>query len=307
MLTFFRRRLDELATALFLLIVLVCTLLHPPVFATPGGLLLARAVLISSAVLMAVLVPAARWSQKARALLGLVLDFAPVVVAVVGYVALHLLNAYAITAALHIPFLDRDMLAADVALFGQTPYVLFARWGMDGVGFLRVMTACYALYPLTPMLMLGWFALNRDRANFLLVRRTLIVSFYLGYCSYILIPVSGPLSLLPPAPPGFIESTSIYAFLANNFRYVADCFPSLHTANPWLMVWVGRKGFPRWLLAGACLVCCGITLSTMALRLHYGIDVVAGLAWVFSVAPLARATLPRPVAAQLQASLRQAS
>ena len=103
------------------------------------------------------------------------------------------------------------------------------------------------------------------------------------------------------------ESTSIYAFLANNFRYVADCFPSLHTANPWLMVWVGRKGFPRWLLAGACLVCCGITLSTMALRLHYGIDVVAGLAWVFSVAPLARATLPRPVAAQLQASLRQAS
>jgi membrane-associated phospholipid phosphatase len=153
------------------------------------------------------------------------------------------------------------------------------------------MTACYAIYPLTPMLVLGWFAFRRDRENFLLVRRTLMVSFYLGYCCYILLPVSGPLSMLPPAAPGFIESTTIYAFLEANFRYVGDCFPSLHTANPWLMVWTGRRGFPRWLLLASCLVCCGITLSTMVLRLHYGVDVLAGLLWAFTIPALARLTL----------------
>ncbi|MDR3792489.1 MAG: phosphatase PAP2 family protein [Terracidiphilus sp.] len=292
MIDFLRRRLDEIVTVLFLLVVLVCTLWHTPVFATPGGLLLAQVVLGGSALLMAVLVPAARFSSRARASLGLVLDFAPVVVAVAGYVALRLLNAYAITAALHIPFFDRAAMAADVALFGKTPYLIFAAWGWNSPNFLRVMTACYALYPLTPILVLGWFALRGDRASFLLVRRTLIVSFYLGYTVYILVPVSGPQTLLASASQGFIESTSGYAFLAGNFRYIGDCFPSLHTANPWLMTWVCRKAFPRWLLAVACIVCCGITLSTMALGLHYGIDVLAGLAWVFLIAPLARLTLP---------------
>jgi membrane-associated phospholipid phosphatase len=290
MIDLLRRRLDELATVLFLLIVFVCTLWRTPTFATPGGLLLVRIVLWSSALLMAALVLAARFSPHARVALGLVLDFAPAIVAVVGYVALHLLNAYAITAALHIPFFDHAAMATDVALFGKTPYLIFAQWGWSTPGFLRVMTACYALYPLTPILVLGWFALRRDRASFFLVRRTLIVSFYLGYTVYILVPVSGPQTLV--ASQSFIESTSIYAFLASNFRYVGDCFPSLHTANPWLMTWVCRKAFPRWLLILACIVCCGITLSTMALGLHYGVDVLAGLAWVFLIAPLARHTLP---------------
>jgi len=37
---------------------------------------------------------------------------------------------------------------------------------------------------------------------------------------------------------------------------------------------------------------CGITLSTIALQVHYGIDVLAGLAWVFLMAKVAKATLP---------------
>jgi putative effector of murein hydrolase LrgA (UPF0299 family) len=293
MIPFLRRRLDEVVTIAFLLIAFLATLVHTPVFATPGGLLLARVVLIGSALLMVALIPAARFSRAARWLLGLVLDFAPAVVAVVGYVALHLLNAYAITAALHIPFFDHSMMRADQLLFGQTPYVLLARWGLDAPGFLRLMTAFYALYPVMPILVLGWFALRHDRKNFFLVRRTLIVSFYLGYCTYILIPVSGPLTLLPQSAPGFIEATSVYVFLASNFRYIGDCFPSLHTANPWLMLWTGRAGFPRWLLVLGCFTCSGITLSTIALRLHYGVDVLAGVAWVFLIPPLARLTLPR--------------
>jgi len=34
-------------------------------------------------------------------------------------------------------------------------------------------------------------------------------------------------------------------------------------------------------MASAVTAACGITLSTIALQVHYGIDVLAGLAWVF--------------------------
>jgi len=37
---------------------------------------------------------------------------------------------------------------------------------------------------------------------------------------------------------------------------------------------------------------CGITVSTVALQVHYGIDVLAGLGWVFLMAAVAKATLP---------------
>jgi len=49
---------------------------------------------------------------------------------------------------------------------------------------------------------------------------------------------------------------------------------------------------PGWLMASAVCAGCGITLSTVALEVHYGIDVIAGLAWVFLMVAVAKATLP---------------
>ncbi len=58
-------------------------------------------------------------------------------------------------------------------------------------------------------------------------------------------------------------------------------------------MWLSRGKLPGWLMAAAIVAACGITLSTVALQVHYGIDVLAGLAWVFLIVPLARVTLPR--------------
>ena len=223
----------------------------------------------------------------------LVLKFAPIVVAVVGYVSLRLLHASAIMAWLGIPSFDRCAMAADVAIFGKTPYLWFSSGPLGSILFRRIMSGFYALYPLTPILALAWFRFRRDALQFRLVQRALILSLYGGYCCYLFIPVAGPLSLARTGAPNFLESTFVYSFLANNFRYAYDCFPSLHTANPWLIVWLSRGKLPGWLMAGAIVAACGITLSTIALEVHYGIDDLAGLAWVFLICPLARATLPR--------------
>ena len=292
MFDFVRSYLDELLTGLFLLLVAVLTVVHPPLFATHGGLLLARVVLWSAAILVCLLLAASRFSPRARSVLHFVFEFGPIVVAVVGYAGLRLLGASVITARLGIPSFDHEMMAADVAIFGKTPYLWFMRWGLDSGLFARVMSGFYALYPFTPLLAVGWFLWRGDRKQFRLVRRALIISLYSGYVCYLLIPVSGPLSLAGATSPTFLESTRVYSFLESNFRYPYDCFPSLHTANPWLIVWLSRGKLPGWLMASAVSAGCGITLSTIALEVHYGIDVLAGLAWVFLIAAVAKATLP---------------
>jgi len=291
MFDFVRSYLDELLTGLFLLLVAVLTVIHTPHFATPGGLLLARIVLWSAAILVCVLLAASRFSSRARSALHFVFEFGPIVVAVVGYSGLRLLDASVISAWLGIPDFDHQMMAADVAIFGKTPYLWFSHWGLDSGLFARVMSGFYALYPFIPLLAVGWFLWTGDRKQFRLIRRALIVSLYSGYVCYLLIPVSGPLSLASTTS-NFLESTRVYSFLESNFRYVYDCFPSLHTANPWLIVWLSRGKVPGWLMASAVCAGCGITLSTVALEVHYGIDVIAGLAWVFLMAAVAKATLP---------------
>jgi len=217
-------------------------------------------------------------------------------VAVLGYVSLKLFDASVITTWLGIPSLDRWMMAADIALFGKTPYLWLTQWGLDSRLFLQIMSCFYGLYPFTPLIALAWFMYKGDIAQFRLLRRALLISLYCGYCCYILMPVSGPLSLSAPATPIFISSTLTYTFLMDNFRYANDCFPSLHTANPWLIVLLSWRKLPRWLLAIVITACIGITISTFALRFHYGIDDLAGLAWASLMAFIAPRTLPREAA-----------
>ncbi|HEV2485001.1 MAG TPA: phosphatase PAP2 family protein [Terracidiphilus sp.] len=297
MLNFLRRRLDELMTGSFLCLVLVLVLLCHVDFATPGGLLLAQLVIGSIALIVAVLLIAVRFTPRVRPLLRIVVEIGPMVVAVLGYVSLKLFHASVITIWLGISSKDQWMMAADVVLFGKTPYLWFSQWGLDSRLSLQVMSSFYGLYPFTPLIVLSWFMHRGDMEQLRLIRRTLLISFYCGYCFYILFPVSGPLSLTTPAKPLFIESTLTYTFLMGNFRFATDCFPSLHTANPWLMAWLCRGKLPSWLMAVAIIVCTGITLSTIALRFHYGIDDIAGLVWIFPVSLLARASLPHETAA----------
>ena len=289
---FLRRWLDELVTGAFLFLILILVPLDPPGFGTPGGLALAQGTIGSAAVLLALLLVAARFSRRARGLLRLVVEFAPALVGVLGYVSLKLFRASVITSWLGIPSLDKGMMAADIALFGKTPYLWFMRWGLDSGVFARVMSYFYALYPFTPLLAVVWFLWTGDRKQFRLVRRALIISLYSGYICYLLIPVSGPLTLAGTMQANYLESKGAYLFLESNFRYLYDCFPSLHTANPWLIVWLSRGKVPWWLMGAAVCAACGITLSTIALQMHYGVDVLAGLAWVFLIAAVARATLP---------------
>jgi hypothetical protein len=155
MLNLLRRHLDKLMTGSFLCLVLVLVLVCHADFATPGGLALARWIIVSVALFVALLLIGVRFTPRARPPLRVVVEIGPMVVAVLGYVSLKLYHASGITNWLGISSKDQWMMSADVALFGKTPYLWFSQWGLDSHFFLQVMSIFYGLYPFTPIIVLS--------------------------------------------------------------------------------------------------------------------------------------------------------
>lgn len=296
-LEFLRRRMDEIVTLVFLALLLALAhYRHAPLFEPLrwGGLTM-RA--LFGAVILVLIYFMCKFfgvsTPDLRHVVEYAAEFIPYVFALIVYESLKHLHATALTVWLGIRAKDPQMMAVDIALFGKTPCLWLAQWGLDGRVFTFIMTFFYSLYYLAPVIALGWFMVEGDMVQFRLLRRGVLIVLYGGYCSYVLIPVAGPLTLAPPVHPLFFEKMTDYSFLMANFRYSFDCFPSLHTAVPWVLVLLCRRKLNRPLMFAAVFAATGITFSTIALRFHYGVDVLAGLAWAWAASVLARATFPR--------------
>ena len=292
MIALLRRWMDEIVTGSFLILLLILAHLRgSPVFEPieQGGL--TKKTLWGVAVLLILLIGAKMLGRHATSPLRIA-EFLPLVVALMAYESLKHMHATALTVWLGIQPKDSLMMAADNAVFGKTPYLWFAQWGLDRPGFITIMSAFYSLYYVAPIAAMGWFTIAEDVAQLRLIRRGLLIGLYGGYCSYVLIPVAGPLSVPGLVKPLFFEQMTGFQFLMDNFRYAFDCFPSLHTAIPWLLVLLCWNKLPRWLMAVAIICSLGVTVSTVALRFHYGVDVLAGLAWAWTAATLARLSSP---------------
>ena len=191
---------------------------------------------------------------------------------------------------------DQLLLDLDVRLFGQTPLRYFADWGLSKGWWRELFKAFYLTFYVMPVLVMGYFQWKDDKAGFYLVRRAMLLGLYGGYVSYVLIPATGPLAagiIAPPPPEKLYSHIRVVDVeqMVETLRYQFDCFPSLHTAVPWMLLLLAG---PRLPLAGSVvLAACtfGITISTMALGLHYGVDVIAGIAWAFATCALAKLTL----------------
>lgn len=227
---------------------------------------------------------------RPRLIKSLLTDFLPIIIALAAYEGMKHMHATALTLWMGIEPKDALMLRIDEWLFGKTPYLYFADWGLDDGIFIRIMSFMYALYYVGPFVVLAYFTIVGDRFRFLLVRRGVVFCLYGGYISYIFIPVGGPLAE-PFVAPLYFERMTEFNYLMENFRYAWDCFPSLHTAVPWLLVFLSFGAMPKSFIAIGIVVALGITTSTMALRFHYGIDVIAGVVWAVMASMAAMVSL----------------
>jgi hypothetical protein len=230
--------------------------------------------------LLALLLLVRRSQWRLRGFLG---SWWPVIGIVAVYESLKHMHANRITEWLGIPPRDDLMLKVDQLLFGKALPLWMDSW--TAPWFQSTMTFLYIwVYYLGPLLLLGYAYLSGRERLFRRLRLGLVLGLLGGYILYLLVPVAGPKFLIGDQFQHPIPSHSrLETLVFDTMRFNWDCFPSLHTAIPWLLTVLVWRRLPGWIVAIGAILSSGVTLSTVALRLHYGVDLIAAFAWVGAV------------------------
>jgi len=136
-------------------------------------------------------------------------------------------------------------------------------------GFVWIYAFCY-LYPLVPLFVTrDWHRFNRGLLAMLIANTT-------AFIVYLVFPVA-----IPRAELGSSFSERMLAFIYwLDFEPAVTELPSLHVFFAWLTYLMSRcQRLNRWGDAVLFLIATGITVSTVLVKQHFVLDVVAGLIW----------------------------
>jgi membrane-associated phospholipid phosphatase len=213
--------------------------------------------------------------------------------------------------ALHGKDYDDVLIALDRMLFGVDPTVwLYGHIKLQPI-VVEILQICYFSYYLLFILLAVELYLRRRSHSEGGVhddevedyRFTVVYGFFLSYIGYLSLPAIGPrftlhdFSSLPVELPGLwlTESLRYLINIGENINTLMpvseivkhvtrDVFPSGHTQLTVItMILAFRyRARSRWIIS---LLGCGLVISTVLLRYHYVIDVIAGL--VFAVLTIA--------------------
>jgi membrane-associated phospholipid phosphatase len=186
----------------------------------------------------------------------------------------------AIIASIHATTFDARLIAVDHAIFGVHPTVWLER--LISPTLSTLLPFAYISYYFIPLL-LGSVLISKGKSEeFEEVLFGILLCFYLSYVCYLLVPAIGPrftLSRLQTADlqiSPFIQS--IHDALNSLEKNKTDAFPSGHTAISLLCLYYAWKEREKRLFAVLIPVVTGLIISTVYLRYHYVIDVIAGIA-----------------------------
>jgi hypothetical protein len=180
------------------------------------------------------------------------------------------------TPALGTTLRDESLLVMDQAVFGQTAALFFER--ISTAWLTDLLSLCYLTYHFYLVVAVVHAAL----APSLAAQRLgiyLFTGFAVGFAGYLLVPAVGPAHTYPelfraPLPGGLLSRLIGEMVQAGSSRY--DVFPSLHVLITCILLdhdWRNtRRRF--WILIVPSI---GLVISTVYLRYHYGVDVLAGL------------------------------
>lgn len=180
-------------------------------------------------------------------------------------------------------YYDHVLKNADISLFGVYP----PQWMRDNLHMpwlTGVLQVCYLSYYLAPPIA-GIPLLVRGRIReFRLVSAVIAGCLIATYFGYLFVPATGPrfeggTPRWMPAEDGWFGASTIYRAIdgAETFRW--DAFPSGHVAvslTALLLMW---RFTPKTGMA-MTLPVLGLCLSTVYMGYHYGVDVIAGIAFM---------------------------
>ncbi len=146
--------------------------------------------------------------------------------------------------------------------------------------YLQVAYTSYYLIPIVTGV--GLYTLRENYPDDTPFRRAVVVfllTFYLSYLGYLLVPAIGPRFTLPHSRPlqGVFLTPYLKRFINTLEPTARDCFPSGHTAvsvAALMLAFRHRRRLFWWLLP----VVLSLIVSTVYHRYHYLVDVIAGVA-----------------------------
>jgi membrane-associated phospholipid phosphatase len=248
----------------------------------PGGL-----VRLAVAVVLAVVMAALLRFRSAGRSTRILRDVLPFLLCILVYTNLHDTIGFVNPHDVH-----HSLVAMDVALFGVEPTLWAERFITPArTEWMQFFYANFSwLAPSASLILLG----RRRFSEFRAVTLAVMTCFFLGYFLYV---------LFPAAPPRLVLQTSytknLYGYPQFFSRLNAEAFallpvdsraafPSLHTAVTLVMLACAWRHLRAWFFVALPFVV-GLWVSTIYLRHHYAVDLLAG----FLLAPVALYLSPR--------------
>ena len=213
---------------------------------------------------------------------------------VVGMVLVNYLSLRDVLPIIRGDAVDVELLRIDLLLFGVEPALWLERFNTRPViewfsfFYFSYFWLCFAY------MVAGMWLLRPGRRTTEFALGTALV-YCVGQLGYMAVPGYGPVVALrdqfqAPLDGGFFWGCVNH--LVNAGGAMKDIFPSLHTAAPvWFTLFAWRAAREdrrfRWPAIVTGFFALNIIISTMLLRWHYAIDVVAGLTLAIGAAALA--------------------
>jgi len=202
-------------------------------------------------------------------------DFAPFLFVLVIY--FNLQDAIFI---IHPHDIHHTLVDLDGKLFGVQPTVWFEQY------YHPRLTDWFAFtylnyYVMTPIL-LALLYLKKENESFRVVILTMMISYFIGFISYVIFPASSPYLVIPELYQIDIwKDTSFISWITYTIvdlspHRVRDAFPSMHNAIVLLtmiMAWRYHRKF-FWIQLPLAI---SLPLATVYLRYHYVVDIIAAL------------------------------
>jgi membrane-associated phospholipid phosphatase len=185
---------------------------------------------------------------------------------------------------------DATLAAIDYRLLSVHPTIWLERftWSL----LTEVLQLTYSCYYFLPIV-LGIALWRRRILVFYFWVFVVALGFYTSYLGYIAVPATGPRYLPAIAQSQTISLTGVWLFttvrdmLDRAEGITRDCFPSGHTELTLLVLYYARSFHRRvfwWLLP----IGTGVIISTVYLRYHYLVDVIAGALLALLIVVLAK-------------------
>jgi hypothetical protein len=284
---------DLIAAAVFLAVVLGLAIFSPRPLSFWHASFVLPLVLLGVLVLIALV---RGWLSGRRSLaelrggvMVLVADWLPLILCVLAYE-----NVHDLTYVIRPDTVDAALRALDERLLGATPAAALDPYVRPWLT--EVMSGAYALYFVYPALLLWLLYRRGDLTRFREVGLALGLCLYGGLIGYMLVPAVGPRYAMAAELHSQLVGPWLTAPAARAWDAIElidrDCFPSLHTGLTMLsLVYFVRlrRVLPRGRLIVALITppIVLLWLSTMYLRYHYAVDVLAGAALALGVAAIA--------------------